>query len=62
MNLRSSAEINLGSNESTDFPNRYVLGADYKLNEKTQLFAEHELARGELISADTTRVGMRVRP
>lgn len=62
VNLRSSAEINLGSNESTDFPNRYVLGADYKLNEKTQLFAEHELARGELISADTTRVGMRVRP
>lgn len=62
LNLRASTEISLGSAESTDFPNRYIFGADYKLSEQTQLFAEHEFARGKLISADTTRVGMRVKP
>ncbi|NOT15180.1 MAG: DUF11 domain-containing protein [Methylotenera sp.] len=62
LNLRASTEISLGSAESTDFPNRYIFGADYKLSEQTQLFAEHEFARGKFISADTTRVGMRVKP
>ncbi len=61
--LKASAEVNLSKNEqSADFPNRYVLGADYKLNEQTQLFSQIELARGNQQSTHTGAVGLRVKP
>lgn len=62
LQLRAGTELSLGSAESTDFPNRVLFGADYKLTEQTQLFAEHEFARGKEIQADTTRIGLRVKP
>jgi len=43
-------------------PNRLILGGDYKVTEQSKLFAEQEFARGELISANTTRVGLRTQP
>jgi uncharacterized repeat protein (TIGR01451 family) len=62
--LRGAAEIDVSGDggESVDFPDRYKLGADYKLTEQTTLFAEQEFARGEKLSADLTRVGLRTKP
>ena len=62
LNLRASTEIGFGSADSTDFPDRLVLGADYKLTEKTSAFAEHEFAKGNDFTANTTRIGMRTQP
>lgn len=62
--LRAAAEIDVsaGGGESVDFPDRYKLGADYRLTEQTTLFAEQEFARGDKLSADITRVGVRTKP
>ncbi len=61
--LRASGEINAANDvQSTDFPNRYVLGADYNLSEQTQLFSQIEFARSDLISTNTTAIGLRTKP
>ena len=60
--LRANAELGVGSSESSDFPNRLKVGADYKLNSSTTLFAEHEIAQGADIKANTTRAGLRAAP
>ncbi|WP_370584306.1 hypothetical protein [Polaromonas sp. CG_9.11] len=63
--LRASNELDLGSRAdgaSVSFPNRLILGFDYKLNPQTTLFAQHELARSGELKADTTRVGLRTQP
>ncbi|MDH4216565.1 MAG: hypothetical protein OEV23_06695, partial [Gallionella sp.] len=60
--LRGSAEISSGSAGSSTMPDRYILGADYKVSEQSKLFAEQEFARGEQVSADTTRAGIRTQP
>ncbi|MGA9164444.1 MAG: hypothetical protein WBZ31_08280, partial [Thiobacillus sp.] len=62
LTLRAATEVGLGDAESVDFPDRLLLGADYKLTEQALLFAEQEFARGENLSANMTRVGMRVQP
>lgn len=62
--LRGSAEVDFsgGGGESVDFPDRYKLGLDYKLTEQSTMFAEQEFARGDKLSADITRVGIRTKP
>lgn len=62
--LRGTAEVDLsgGGGESVDFPDRYKLGMDYRLTEQTALFAEQEFARGNKLSADITRIGLRTKP
>jgi hypothetical protein len=60
--LRAATEVAFGEAESVDFPDRLLLGADYRLTEQTTLFAEQEFARGEQFATNTTRVGMRVQP
>lgn len=60
LNMRATTE--LGLNGASDFPNRALFGIDYYLNAKSILFAEQEIARGQSVSADTTRVGMRLKP
>lgn len=64
LTLRGTAEVDFsgGGGESVDFPDRYKLGLDYKLTEQSTLFAEQEFARGEKLSADITRVGVRTKP
>ena len=63
LRLRANAEVAVaGKAESVDFPNRYLLGADYKLTPLTSVFGEQEFARGENISANLTRVGLRTSP
>lgn len=61
--LKASTELNTSKNsQSTDFPNRYLLGADYKVSEQTQLFAQYEIARSDLVSTNNAAVGLRVKP
>ena len=62
LNLRATTEIGFGTADSTDFPDRLVLGVDYKLSDKTTAFAEHEIAKGNEFTANTTRIGMRTLP
>ena len=62
LNLRATTEIGFGSSDSTDFPDRLVLGADYKLTEKTSAFAEHEFAWNSEYKSNMTRIGMRTQP
>ena len=60
LTLRANTELNLsGQTDSQSFPNRLILGADYRLTPQTTLFAQHELARSSVLQADTTRVGLR---
>jgi uncharacterized repeat protein (TIGR01451 family) len=63
LTLRTSTELDVGSQgESVAFPNRVTLGIDYKLNPQLTLFAQQEFARSGELKADTTRVGLRMRP
>lgn len=62
LQLHASIETAIGSNENSDFPNRYRLGADYKLGAHTSLFAEDEIAVGDKIKANTSRIGLRTSP
>ena len=60
LTLRANTELNIsGQNDSLSFPNRLILGADYRLTPETTLFAQHELARSSVLHTDTTRVGLR---
>ncbi|MEM9171265.1 MAG: OmpA family protein [Pseudomonadota bacterium] len=63
LTLRLSGEQALsdGDDQSVDYPNRILLGADWNLTKAT-LFAEHEIADGRDIDAQTTRIGVRATP
>lgn len=62
--LRAGAEVDVSGDggQSSDFPNRYTFGGDYRLNSQSTLYAEQEFARGEDLAANTTRVGIRTKP
>ena len=62
LTLRGAAEVSGGNAGSSTMPDRLILGADYKLTEESKLFAEQEFARGEQVSANTTRAGIRTQP
>lgn len=62
LTLHAAAEISGGTAGSSAMPDRLVLGSDYKVTEQSKVFAEQEFARGEQISANTTRVGVRTQP
>ena len=63
LTLRASGSTALsGDPDSTDFPNRFVLGADYSLSKSIDLIAEYEDASGTGIDATMTRLGVRVTP
>jgi uncharacterized repeat protein (TIGR01451 family) len=60
LRLRASAEVGVGAADaSVDYPNRLLLGADVKLTALTSAFAEQEFARGENLSSNMTRIGMK---
>nr|WP_067295367.1 OmpA family protein [Marinobacterium profundum] len=63
LRLRASHEQNIGDEvQSTDFPNRTKLGADYKLTDKVDLYAEQEYTKGDTRETEKTRVGVRTYP
>jgi len=57
--LRATTDLDVGSRGTVNFPNRLALGADYKLTQETTVFAVQEFARGDQLSANTTRIGLR---
>ena len=57
--LHGAAEIGAEAAVGASTPDRVLLGADYKLTEKTRFFAEQEIARGVQIAANSTRIGLR---
>ncbi len=64
--LHTDAELGVGSSgsddDSADFPNRIVVGADYKLTESLDLFVANEWTWGDDRDTESTRAGLRVRP
>tara|TARA_R110002049_G_scaffold252264_2_gene427299 strand:+ start:32389 stop:38655 length:6267 start_codon:yes stop_codon:yes gene_type:complete len=62
LKVRADAEIEVTNDNSVDHPSRLIGGADYRLNQATELFAEHEYTQGEDQDTNTTRVGTRVTP
>ena len=62
LTLHATAEVSGGTAGSSAMPDRLILGSDYKVTEQSKVFAEQEFARGEQISANTTRVGVRTQP
>jgi uncharacterized repeat protein (TIGR01451 family) len=61
--LRATHEQSIGgSNDSSDFPTRSTLGADFKLTESTTLFAAQEFTRGDDVKTQSTRVGVKTTP
>ncbi|WP_455376190.1 OmpA family protein [Kaarinaea lacus] len=57
----AAAEIGV-DNDSADYPDRLLLGADYLLTQNTQLFAQQELSFGENQDTQMTRAGLKSAP
>lgn len=51
-----------GDADTTDFPDRYVIGADYSISKDVDLVAEYEESSGTGIDATMTRIGVRATP
>jgi hypothetical protein len=63
LNLRLDTELVVsGSKGSPDFPQRILLGADYRVTENVGLFATQEFTYGAPENTATTRVGVRTTP
>ncbi len=61
--LRAAREQSIGgNNQSSDFPTRTLLGADYKLTQATTLFAAHEWTQGDDTKSENTRIGLKTTP
>jgi uncharacterized repeat protein (TIGR01451 family) len=66
LSVHAGAEAGTGSLAATaasaTMPNRLTLGADYKVTSQSKVFIEQELARGDKVSANTLRAGLRTQP
>ncbi len=63
LRLHASGSFALNEDaESMDYPQRYVVGADYRVMEGVDLVAEYEDASGRDIESSMARVGVRATP
>jgi uncharacterized repeat protein (TIGR01451 family) len=63
MTLRANGSVAINEDaENADFPTSFVVGADYRLSDSVELFAEWEGAESRDIESTMTRVGMRASP
>lgn len=63
LRLHANTENAVGSsNASSDYPSRYIIGADYFLTPMIDLFVENEWAVGETQDTEMTRAGVRATP
>lgn len=63
LRLHASASAALNADaENIDYPQRYVIGADYRVREGVDLVAEYEDAEGRGLESSMTRVGVRATP
>jgi hypothetical protein len=60
--LRADREQALGATGSVDFPSRTRLGADYRIADKTSLYAEQEWADGAVRDTENTLIGLKTSP
>jgi len=61
--LRANAEIAVNSAEANaDYPSRFILGADYFITPKVNLFAENEWTVGSAQDTQMSRAGVRATP
>lgn len=53
----------LGNNDnSSDFPSRTIMGADYKLGDSASLFIDEEFTQGKKEDTETTHIGLKASP
>jgi len=63
LTLRGSSSTSFSAtSDNSDFPSRYVVGADYKVMSGVDLVAEYEQASGSGIDTTTSRLGVRATP
>ena len=63
MTLRATSSIALtGEAENIDYPTTYVVGADFRVADGVDLYAEYEDATGSFIDSSMARVGVRATP
>ena len=63
MTLRATGSTSLsGDTENSDFPSRFVVGADYSIMSGVDLVAEYEEASGSGIDATMSRLGVKATP
>lgn len=66
LTLRADSEIVIADDqqngESSDFPNRVALGADYRLNEAVDVLLGQEFSWGDQENYQGSSVGLRLRP
>ena len=61
--LRFAAEMPLDERDAvTDYPSRMLAGVDWALGRTATAFVEHEIADGDTLVSDMTRVGLRAQP
>ncbi len=61
--LRGTGSFELSDTaQNVDFPTTIVFGADYRLMQGVELFAEHEEASGPLLETSMTRLGVKASP
>jgi hypothetical protein len=61
--LRAQAEVAVSdAAAATAYPDRFTVGADYRMTDKATAFVEHEVAQGAAQESDMTRVGVRTTP
>lgn len=63
LRLRANSETALSSADaSSDYPARYIVGADYTLTSSIEIFAENEWTMGDAQDTQMTRAGARATP
>jgi uncharacterized repeat protein (TIGR01451 family) len=60
--VRIDRDQSIGANDNVDYPTKTTVGADYKLNEKSTIFADEEWTQGSTTDTATTRIGIRTSP
>ncbi|MGI9203986.1 MAG: OmpA family protein [Woeseiaceae bacterium] len=61
--LRGTGSFELSDTaQNVDFPTTMVFGADYRIRQGVELFAEHEEASGPLLETSMTRLGVKAAP
>lgn len=62
LSISARRDQSLNENENNDFPTRTTLGADYKLNGTSTLYANEEFTQGAAGDTATSRIGVRAAP
>jgi uncharacterized repeat protein (TIGR01451 family) len=60
--VRINRDQSIGANNNVDYPTKTIVGADYKINDQSALFADQEWTQGSTADTQTTRMGVRTSP